>query len=89
MGKKRLRSKRTSKGQRPSIAKWVSKAVKRDRSPIDNALNVLDAWMAGKNPWITIHGTESNKPFEKVRANKLKGNPKDAYYSIYGKVKQS
>lgn len=76
MGKKRTRTSQTSKGERHSVARSTVKLVKRGRCPIEKAMNKIKAWRAGKNPWITVKGTESNKPFIKVRANSLYGDPR-------------
>ena len=42
MGKKRLRAKYTSKGERVGINKTITKAIKRDRSPLEKALLKLN-----------------------------------------------
>lgn len=76
MGKKRTRSKYTSKGERRSISKATCKAVRQARSETDKAMNKLAAWRAGKNPWITVAGDTSRERFKKVRANSLWGDPK-------------
>ena len=41
-------------------------------------MNKVNAWRAGKNPWITVQNRETgtNRPFYKVKANDLWGNPK-------------
>lgn len=33
------------------------------------------AWLAGKNPWLTITGTAKNEAFKRVRANDYWGRP--------------
>ncbi len=84
MGKKRSRTTQVSKGERRSIGRWAVNAVRREKSEVEKALNKLDAWRAGKNPWITVPGPSSNMRFIKVRANSLYGNPKNATANIYG-----
>jgi hypothetical protein len=84
MGKKRIRSKKVSGGERRSVGRWVINAIRRDKSEFDKALDKLAAWKAGKNPWITIAGPSSNQRFIRVRANTLYGNPKTAMANIYG-----
>jgi hypothetical protein len=84
MGKKRSRKTQVSKGERRSIGRWAVNAVRRDRSEFDKMINKLDAWRAGKNPWITVPGPSSNMRFIRVRANTLYGSPKAARANIYG-----
>lgn len=82
MGKKKIRSTRTSKGERRNCVAGL-KESRRERCPIEKALNKIAAWRAGKNPWITVPGTTTNKRFVRVRANEHYGNPKKATYSIF------
>lgn len=48
-------------------------------------MDKVRAWKAGKNPWITVQNraTGTNRPFYKVRANDLYGNPKDARANLF------
>lgn len=82
MGKKKIRSAATSKGERRNCVAGV-KEVRRDRSPLEKAANILKAWRAGKNPWVTVPGPSSNKRFIRVRANEHYGNPKKSTYVIF------
>lgn len=84
MGKKKIRKTTVSKGQRRSIVAGV-KEVRAARCPWESAMNKIDAWKKGQNPWITVPGTQSNQRFVKVRANSLYGDPKKASYGIFGK----
>lgn len=84
MGKKRSRKTQVSKGERRSVGRWAINAVRREKSEVEKAINKLDAWRKGKNPWITVPGPSSNMRFIKVRANNLYGNPKNATANIYG-----
>lgn len=86
MGKKRTRSSVTSKGERRNIVAGVKEA-RRERPAIEKALNKINAWRAGKNPWITVPGPSSNMPFIRVRANALYGDPRYATANIFGKPK--
>lgn len=88
MGKKVKRKTYVSKGERSSVSRSIVNAVRRDRSPIEKALNKLAAWRAGKNPWITVPGPSSNMRFVKVRANTLYGDPRYAMSNIFGKIKE-
>lgn len=85
MGKKKHRAAKTSKGQRPSINSGLITAISKDVSFLDKSLNKLAAWKKGQNPWITVPTTEKNRPFVKIKANVLLGNPKEATYNIYRK----
>lgn len=76
MGKKRTRSTTVSKGERHSIARSTVKLVRQSRTEMDKGLNKLDAWKAGKNPWITVPGPSKNMAFVRVRANNLWGDPR-------------
>ena len=84
MGKKRIRKTVTSKGQRRSVVAGV-KEVRRDRSPIEKALNKLEAWKKGQNPWITVPGTQSNMRFVRKRANEVYGDPRHVANIYRGK----
>lgn len=85
MGKKRSRTKYTSKGQRPNVKNDLLKTVSRETGALDKQLNKIAAWKAGKNPWITIENTggPTNKRYIKVRANDYLGSHKTASYGIY------
>lgn len=76
MGKKRTRSSITSKGERRSVAASTVRLVRKGRSEIEKAMNKIDAWRAGKNPWITVPGPSKNMQFVRVRANTVYGDPK-------------
>lgn len=82
MGKKRTRSTTVSKGERRSVVAGVKEA-RRDRSPVEKALNKIEAWRAGKNPWITVRGPSKKESFVRVRANALYGDPKFAMANIF------
>lgn len=82
MGKKKTRSTTVSKGERRSVVAGV-KEVRRDKSPVEKALHKIEAWRAGKNPWITVPGVQSNMRFVRVRANALYGDPKFAAANIF------
>lgn len=83
MGKRRTRSKYTSNGERRSVSRETLKLMKRSASEIDKGLNIIQAWRAGKNPWITISGITTRERFVKVRANDYYGDPKKSTYGIF------
>jgi hypothetical protein len=72
LGKKKLRKKLTSKGQRRKVGKLVARAVKDGRSVLEASLIKVESWAKGQNPWLTIANpdkSQTNKAFIKVRAN--------------------
>jgi hypothetical protein len=75
MGKRRVRSKYTSKGERPNVSKEALKLADAGLDYNTKILNKVDAWLKGKNPWITIAGTTKKEAFVKVRANEYWGSP--------------
>lgn len=85
MGKKKLRKTKSSKGVRSSISRETVKLVQNARSAIDTHMNKVIAWRAGKNPWLTVANKETgtNRPFYKVKANDLWGNPKFLSVGIF------
>lgn len=69
MGKKKLRAKYTSKGERNAVNPSTSKAVRRDVKSIDRAINKLDAYAKGKKAYVTVpneNPLETNKQFLRV-----------------------
>lgn len=87
MGKKKMRAKYTSRGERASMSKDVSKAVARDVSVLQLHQNKLDAYNKGKRVWVTIpnpNPNETNKRFIRVLARDVYGDPKKRNYHISG-----
>lgn len=83
MGKKRARKSKTSKALRPNQNNSITKALARDTSFIDKMLAKADAWLAGKNPWITVPGADKKHAFVRVRANSFYGDHKYSKPNIY------
>jgi hypothetical protein len=83
MGKKRSRSTTVSKGERRNVVAGV-KEVRQTTTEVQKALNKLDAWLKGKNPWVTVPGPSKKESFVRVRANNLYGDPKRRFANIYG-----
>lgn len=79
MGKKRTRSAVTSKGERHSVSRSTIRLVRQGRSELEKAQYKLDAWRAGKNPWLTVPGPSSNMRFIRVRANSYWGDPRRTF----------
>ena len=72
MGKKKTRSKVTSKGMQNSVSRQTLKAVSRNVPEIEKVLNKLKHWARGKRTMVTIanpNKNEKNKPFIKVEGN--------------------
>ena len=73
MGKKKSRSTQTSKGERRSVSKSTTKALRRDYKNNDLARmrNQLDAFDKGKNVMVNIpnpNTNETNKRFIRINA---------------------
>jgi len=81
MGKKVKRKTYVSKSQRRSIVAGVREA-RREKSPVEKALNKLEAWRKGLNPWITVPGPARNMKWVRKRANDVYGDPR-ATANIY------
>lgn len=75
MGKKRTRSSQTSKGQRKSVVNGV-KEVRQSTGALEKAMNKMEAWKQGKNPWVTVPGIHRNQVWVKRRANDVYGDPR-------------
>ena len=63
------RTKYTSRGQRASVSKELTKAVRNERSELDKILNKLNVWATGKKVMVTIpnpNKNETNKRFIRV-----------------------
>ena len=69
----------TSKGERRSMSRSLSKAIKRERTVIEYWLIKQKAWLKGQNPWITVpnpNTAATNKRFIRVRAESEWGDPR-------------
>lgn len=60
------RVKYTSKGERVSMNTAPLKALKRERSGLDNAINKMDAFLAGKKVYFTIPNPNPNETAKKL-----------------------
>lgn len=79
MGKKSSGKTYTSKGQHSNVSRGTLTAMKRSVDGGTREMNKLEAYLKGKNPWITIRNkdkTQTNRLFIRVRANDHYGNPK-------------
>lgn len=78
----KTKSSYTSKGERRAIAKDVCKSVKRDRSVIEKMTHKQKAWLAGKNPWITVpngNNSDTRARYVRVRAETEWGDPRKGF----------
>jgi len=69
-----------SQGLHSNVARDTLKGMKRDRTGAEKEMYKVNAYWAGKNPWITIanpNPNETNKRFIRVKANTLWGTPKE------------
>ena len=85
---KRKRTKKVSKGLRPSISPNTLKLVRRENVG-NTSTNKLTAWMRGKRGYITIanpNSEETNRRFIKVTFEKYFGG---SYKDIKSRVKRS
>lgn len=88
MGKKRTRSTVTSKGERHSVSRSTVRLVRQERTELEKAHFKLDAWKAGKNPWLTVPGPSSNMRFIRARANNYWGDPRRTFNLSKGKSEE-
>lgn len=84
MGKKKHRSKLTSKGAHSTVRRSLVVATNAARSALDLWSNKTAAWREGKNPWLTIENPDksaTNRRHIRVRADEYLGSPR-AYVDI-------
>lgn len=78
----KTKTKYVSKGERRSISKDTSKAVKRDRTPVERWTIKQKAWLKGLNPWISVpngNTSDTRARFVRVRAETEWGDPRKGY----------
>ena len=71
-----------SKGERPNVAKDTRKLMRGKVKELQTALIKQEAFKQGKNVMLTIpnpNKKERNKPFIRVNAKEVWGNPNKAY----------
>jgi hypothetical protein len=78
---KKTSSKYISNGERNSVRKSLLNVIKAERSVVEKSCIKQDAWVKGKNPWLTIENPDSNqtnKKYIRVKAENYWGlyNPK-------------
>ena len=71
-----------SKGERPNVAKDTRKLMRRTVTELQTDLNKQEAFRKGKNVMLTVSNpnkSERNKPFIRVNAKEVWGNPNKVY----------
>ena len=71
-----------SKGEHSNVSKHTRKLMRRQTTELQTALNKQEAFRRGKNVMLTIPNPdkkERNKPFIRVNAKEVWGNPNKVY----------
>ena len=71
-----------SKGEHSNVSKHTRKLMRRETTELQTILNKQKAFRRGKNVMLTIPNPnkgESNKPFIRVNAKEVWGNPNKVY----------
>ena len=71
-----------SKGEHSNVSKHTRKLMRRQTTELQTALNKQEAFKQGKNVMLTIPNPdkkERNKPFIRVNAKEVWGNPNKVY----------
>ena len=74
MARKKSRAQYTSKGQRRSVSKWVTKAMKKDVPPLVRLRRQREAFDKGKNVMVTIpnpNKQDTREPFIRINAKEV------------------
>lgn len=80
MGKKASGKTYTSKGIHSNVSRSTLAGMRKERDPSEKVINIQKAWLANRNPWVTIENPnkeQKDKRFIRVRANDLWGSPKE------------
>ena len=75
---KKKRATKVSKGERQSISKKTTHAVRADKSMADKLLNKIKAWKEGKNPWMSFDH------LGKFKMNSIYGDPRKRMHTPAG-----
>lgn len=69
-----------SKGIHSNVSRSTLTGMRKARDPSVKIFNIQRAWLANKNPWVTIENPnkeQTDRRFIRVRANELWGSPKE------------
>jgi hypothetical protein len=86
MGKKASGKTYISKGIHSNVSRSTLAGMREGRDPSEKVINIQKAWLANKNPWVTIENPnkeQKDKLFIRVRANELWGNPKEREKKLF------
>lgn len=86
MAKKASGKTYTSKGQHSNVSRKTLNSIRGDDAARLRAQNVQDAYLKGKNPWLTIENpnkAETAKKFIRVRANDVMKHPKERAKTMF------
>lgn len=86
MAKKASGKTYTSKGQHSNVSRKTLNSIGRDDSDRIRVQSVQDAYLKGKNPWLTIENpnkAETAKKFIRVRANDVMKHPKERAKTMF------
>ena len=78
----------TSKGTVKTVSQKLKNAMRRDRTAFENFEGIYNAYLKGKNPWLTIDNPNKNETSKRrirVRTNDYWGMPKlRVPYNMFG-----
>jgi hypothetical protein len=77
----KTKTKYVSKGERKAD-RTLSKAIKRERPATEKWTILQKAWLAGRNPWVTIpnpNTSDTKARYVRVRAETEWGDPRKGY----------
>lgn len=86
MAKKASGKTYTSKGERKNVSSKTLNVIKGETKDLDRVMNVQQAYLDGKNPYVTIanpNPNETAKKFIRVRANEIMGHPKERIKKMF------
>lgn len=87
MGKKSSGKTYTSKGQHSNVSKGTLRGMRAMKSEADKLLDKQNAWLNGKNPWVTIanpNKEDTSRRFIRVRYNDImRGTAKERQKNSY------
>lgn len=86
MAKKASGKTYTSKGQHSNVSRKTLNSIRGDDAARLRVQNVQDAYLKGKNPWLTIENpnkAETAKKFIRVRANDVMKHPKERAKTMF------
>lgn len=86
MAKKASGKTYVSKGIHSNVKSSTLSSMRAGRDPSEKVINIQRAWLANKNPWVTIENPnkeQTGRRFIRVRANELWGSPKEREKKLF------